>query len=245
MKIRVITLCGKMAAAIFMASIALFSAQTHATTLSFVEIVKDGGPNLSGQLSADVIQTATGAKFVFRNDVGIDSSVAGVFFDIGTSNIEDIYFSAADSSLTGVDFKPIMNPTLPEGNTLNPAFDANFGERKDGSAANGIDNGGEFAGFLVALGSGFSFQNLISDIWDGTFRVGLHVISIASEPDGTGSYDGSDAYVNAVPVPAAAWLFGSALFGFVVTHRRKKSPSALAQSKQLKIMKRPTEYSAK
>lgn len=224
MKIHVTTLFRKIAAAIFVASIALFSAQTHATTLSFVEVVKDGGPNLSGQLSAEITQIASGAKFVFKNAVGFDSSIAGIFFDIGTSNIDTINFSAADSSLTGVDFKPITNPTLPEGGTLNPEFVASFGEKKDGSASNGIDADGEFAGFLVALGGGFSFQNLISDIWAGTFRVGLHVISIASEPDGAdGGFGGSDAYVNAVPVPAAAWLFGSALFGFVVARRRKQS----------------------
>jgi hypothetical protein len=31
------------------------------------------------------------------------------------------------------------------------------------------------------------------------------------------------AYVSAVPLPAAAWLFGSALFGFMMAAKRRKA----------------------
>ena len=210
--------------ALFIALSMMFVMSVNATTLSFSEIVADGGPNLSTQLSAEVSAITNGALFTFKNDVGYDSSITSVFFDVGTSDIASIGFSAADSSTTGVDFKPITNPTLPEGNTI--SFDADFGSTKDGANANGVDAAGEYAGFIVLFGaSGFDYGDLLTDILSGSFRTGLHLTSIALEPDSNGGLDGSDGYisnVNVVPVPAAAWLFGTALFGFFATSIRKK-----------------------
>lgn len=208
--------------AVLLTAVLLFSTPfAQAVTLSFVEIVDDGGPNLSGQLSLDVTSFMSDVLFTFRNDVGFDSSITSVFFDIGSSDVTGISFSAANSSLTGVLFKEITNPTLPEGNTLTTVFDADFGETKDGPNTNGVDATGEFAGFLGTFGMGFSFDDLIADILSGTFRFGLHVTSIELESDGEG-FDGSDSYINVVPIPAAAWLFGSAIFGFFVASKRRK-----------------------
>lgn len=246
----------------------------HALTLNFVEIVDDGGPDLSSQLSASITDIGVGAQFTFFNNVGLNSSITGVFFDVGSADIGGIQFSNS-ASHSGVDFKQATNPNLAEGNTLARAFNADFGMVKDGSNANGVDASNEYAHFLVSFGEDYSFDALLSAISTGAFRVGLHVTSIVLEPDssssssssGSGGHhgrkkhgrhgddddedededheyedheydygDGSDAYisqipplpnVSTVPVPAAAWLFGSALFGFVVAHRRKKSPSTV------------------
>ena len=207
--------------ALFAALSMMFVMSANATTLSFTEIVDDGGPDLSSQLSAEVSAITDGALFTFTNDVGFDSSITSVFFDVGTADIASVDFSAADSSATGVNFKPITNPNLPEGNTI--SFDADFGGTKDGSNADGVDAAGEYAGFIVLFGaSGFDYADLIADILSGSFRTGLHLTSIALEPDDEGGLDGSDGYVNVVPLPAAAWLFGTALFGFFAASRRKK-----------------------
>jgi hypothetical protein len=45
--------------------------------------------------------------------------------------------------------------------------------------------------------------------------------SVVDSPYRLYSFDGSTATVSAVPVPAAAWLFGSALAGLTVIRRRK------------------------
>jgi len=219
------TLLSKIGSVILLSAVlAITTPVVQASTLSFTEMVDDGGPNLSGQLSATVTQIMDGAEFKFYNNVGFDSSITGVFFDIGSSNIAGIEFSL-DNSSSGVDFKAKNNPTLPEGNTLTTEFDADYGETKDGPNTNGVDEGGEYASFLVAFGTGFQFDTLITAISDGVFRVGLHVTSIALEPNSLGGEpaDGSDAYINVstVPVPAAAWLFGSALLGLFATRRRK------------------------
>lgn len=242
----------------------------HALTLNFVEIVDDGGPNLSSQLSASITDIGVGAQFTFFNNVGLNSSITGVFFDVGSADIGGIQFSNGASS-SGVDFKRARNPNLPEGNTLAESFNTDFGMVKEGSNANGVDASDEYARFLVSFNEDYSFETLLSAISTGAFRVGLHVTSIALElnsitssssksgghhgrkkhgrhgdddddedddndhDDGDHEYDyadGSDAYINVatvstVPVPAAAWLFGSVLFGFVVAHRRKKSLAAV------------------
>jgi hypothetical protein len=54
----------------------------------------------------------------------------------------------------------------------------------------------------------------------GTGRDGT-VASVVDEALLQYSFDGSNVSVSAVPVPAAAWLFGSALAGLTVVRRRK------------------------
>ena len=207
----------------------------QATTVSITEIVNDGGPNLSEQLSVDVTNLGSnnvGFRFFNGRDgeTTVDSIIGGIFFDIGSSNVLDIVYSATNSS-DGVLFTATRGtPNLPEGEQLEPEFtdDAGFKFGHDNDIAQGNGTGvndanagtAEFAGFVASLGSGFSFNRLISNIISGDFRIGLHVISI----EGEGSDAGSDSYISTVPVPAAAWLFGSALFGIVVpgVRRRKK-----------------------
>ena len=202
-----------------------------AMTLSFTEIVNDGGPDLSEQLSVDVTDLGSNnVGFTFFNgrdgESTVDSTIAGIFFDVGSSNVMDIVYSDANSS-DGVLFTSVHGtPNLPEGELLDPAFtdDAGFKFGHDSTIKGhdgGVDdaNGGtaEFASFIATFGGSFVFNDLIANIFSRDFRLGLHVISI----EGEGSDAGSDSYVNAVPVPAAAWLFGSALLGLIATRRRK------------------------
>jgi len=208
----------------------------QATTLSFTEIVNDGGPDLSSQLAVDVTNLGSNnVGFTFFNgrdaQVTIDSIIGGIFFDVGSSNVSSISYSAPNSS-DGVLFTAITGQaSLPEGNTLDPAFtnDAGykFGHDKNIATGNGtgVDdaNGGsaEFASFIATFDGNFLFNDLINNLFSGDFRLGLHVISIEDEPDGDADSGGSDAYVtvSTVPVPAAAWLFGSALLGLFATRR--------------------------
>ena len=257
--------------ALFAALSMMVVASVNATTLSFTEIVDDGGPDLSSQLSASITDIGVGAQFTFFNNVGFNSSITGVFFDVGSADIGGIQFSNSASS-SGVDFKDVRRPNLAEGNTLSRKFNADFGMVKDGSNAKGVDTSDEYARFIVSFDEDYSFDALLSAISAGVFRVGLHVTSIALELDSISSssrsgghhgkkkkkyghygddhdndddeedghdydnWDGSDAYisqvpnVSTVPVPAAAWLFGSALFGLIALGRRKESENAYKKS---------------
>lgn len=63
-----------------------------------------------------------------------------------------------------------------------------------------------------------SFEGLISVLVEGRIRLGLHT-------QGMGLTAPSVLHVaqpNAVPLPAAAWLFASALLGFIVVASRRK-----------------------
>lgn len=82
----------------------------------------------------------------------------------------------------------------------------------------GLNTADESAGLLGFLAGAGSFDGLIAALAEGRFRVGLHA-------QGIGLAGQSVAYINQsspVPLPAAAWLFASALFGFIVVASRRK-----------------------
>jgi len=83
---------------------------------------------------------------------------------------------------------------------------------------NGVNALGEWVSFLGPCANASSFNRLIAALANGQFRVGRHV-------QGIGLAGTANSYINqrsAVPLPAAAWLFSSALFGFIVFANRRK-----------------------
>lgn len=83
---------------------------------------------------------------------------------------------------------------------------------------NGVNALGEWVSVLGPCANASSFNSLIAALANGQFRVGRHV-------QGIGLAGTANAYINqrsAVPLPAAAWLFSSALFGFIVFANRRK-----------------------
>ena len=67
-------------------------------------------------------------------------------------------------------------------------------------------------------GGAGSFDGLVAAFVDGRFKAGQHVQSAAM----TGQSSSSITQSTPVPLPAAAWLFASALLGFVVVASRRK-----------------------
>ncbi|ALI03461.1 MULTISPECIES: hypothetical protein [Pseudomonas] len=83
---------------------------------------------------------------------------------------------------------------------------------------NGVNALGEWVSFLGPCANTSSFKSLIAALANGQFRVGRHV-------QGIGLAGTANSYINqrsTVPLPAAAWLFSSALFGFIVFANRRK-----------------------
>jgi len=225
---------------------------SQAATLSFEKISANNNVDLTGQLSVDVTAIGdTAVELTFWNAVGEDSSVTDIYFDLGladnaildSSSVFSSISIVADSDgfgtagytresslldLTNVDFNEgAKTAVLPGGNGQPISFTSNY----DAGAKNvkkGLDNGGEFVTFLATLGSG-SYESFIAGIADGRYRIGLKVQSIALACDYTDldeCPEDSSSYMTppgVVPVPAAAWLFGTALFGFFATSRRKKN----------------------
>ncbi len=105
------------------------------------------------------------------------------------------------------------------GGTVNNG-DSNYGantdqffnvQNKDAQEQFSLDNFNSATGFDVtaALGETLNFAGLADN---GTFT-----------PYGTWTFDGTTIEFSAIPVPAAAWLFGSALLGLAGAARRRKA----------------------
>jgi len=215
-----ITMNQKILSIILMSVMFLFISNiSQATTLSFSNITNNSTIQLSDQLSVVVSEASSGVEFTLLNDVGIASSITDVYFDLGTNTDLFSNFTISDMS-SGVSFDLAPHPeNLPAGETIN--FYSDFGGDSTSPATleNGVNATGEYITFLASLGSGWlGYDNFINNIFDGDFRIGMHIQGI----DGAGSED-SDSYVNAVPVPAAAWLFGTALLGFFTASKRRKN----------------------
>ena len=61
---------------------------SHATTLSFEKITNNNNVDLTGQLSVDVNSFGTtDVEFTFYNNVGLDSSLTDIYFDLGSNPI--------------------------------------------------------------------------------------------------------------------------------------------------------------
>jgi hypothetical protein len=217
-----------LAAAALTAGLAL-SGAASAVSVGFSNITNNvGNPDLSSQLLMDVsagtsVAGESGVLFKFTNNVGIASSITQIYFDFGvaptfvlgsmsiSSSENDVKFSMTDPNGSSW-------PNVPGGSSITPNFTADVGLGADADSPpskNGINDAADSLTLFALLNPG-SFQNLLDALNAGTFRVAMHVQAI-------GSNDGSDSYVNTVPLPAAAWLFGSALLGFVSFSVRRKA----------------------
>jgi hypothetical protein len=203
----------------------LASTAVLATTYSFTQITSNGNTDVSSQLSVDVTASGSNVLFTFYNAVGLSSSVTDIYFDYGNTNFfsslsNDILGATGDSA--GVSFSDGASPpVLPAGNNVDPDFVVSFAADSDApTAPNGVDAASEYVSLLGTTLAGITFADVLAGIDSGNFRIGLHVQSI----DQVGGGDESESYVNtvnAVPIPAAGWLFGSALLAFMGLSRRK------------------------
>ena len=203
---------------------------SHATTLSFEKITNNNNVDLTGQLSVDVNSiSTTDVEFTFYNNVGLDSSLTDIYFDLGSNSIFSGISITNDSD--GIDiyddvyFKDGAKTSVLPGANGNPL---NFTSEYDAGAKNvkkGLDQGGEWVTFLAILGDNFTYADLMSGLFDGTYRIGVKLQSIGDAcPTGVDdcANDSSTYMVSTVPIPAAGILFATALFGAGLLGRRKK-----------------------
>lgn len=184
--------------------------------LEFERLSYNAPVDYSDQYSVELNDLGGGnVSFTVLNAYELESSITGVYFQYGDTDLNVTGFTDSDGVFgTDVDFSSPGSPNhLPGGDAYfdNPA---DYGAHTNGIKP-GVDSSTEYITFLANLGT-TSYQSLLDAINEGTFRIGLHVQGIL--PDGQ---DWSDAY-STVPVPAAAWLFGTALIGFMATSRRRK-----------------------
>jgi len=172
------------------------------------------------QLSVDVTAGGSGLTlFTFTNVGGLQSTITDIYFDWG--NMSGLTFDSY-SSTGEVNFDHFANPADLSGGQ-NIAFSADWSTdaaSPAGTGKNGIDNftGTGVQDSLTIAFTGLAFENILSALDNGTYRIGLHVQGLA---DGE-----SESYVNGggtspVPEPATMLLFGTGVAGLAGFARKK------------------------
>lgn len=198
------------------------SAPLHAAmqSFSFYKLTNNNVEDLAGQLSITVWDSAgantefglsllsTEVLFTVHNAVGIASNIAEVYFDDGLLGPSTVINSLG--GFTDFDGGGASPGNLPGGNTATPAFIATSEFSADvnpGPPSRGVNESADILGIVLGLGSFADYNAIIGAVNTGDLRFGYHIRSI-------GSAGGSDSYINTVvPLPAALWLFLSALLG--------------------------------
>lgn len=98
----------------------------------------------------------------------------------------------------------------------NYSSDANVKSRGFTSAY--VNSSGERVSFLDLWANASAFDGLLAALARNDFRDGRYIQAINRQ----GVLDSYASRLNPVPLPAAAWLFASALFGFVIVANRRK-----------------------
>ena len=172
----------------------------------------------AAQVSVNVTNAGGGqVLFSFSDSGPAASSITDVYFDDGS--LLAIASIINDLVLPGiVDFSQDASPpNLPAGNTVSPPFVVTAGFSADSNPPtqpNGV-NPGESLGIQFSLQAGQTYADLLSDLGDGTLRIGIHVQGYAS--------GGSESFVNhPLPEPATFGLLGLGL-GALVSARLRRS----------------------
>jgi hypothetical protein len=191
-------------------------AQAASQTFGFYQITSNDVNNvglIEPQLFVDVSDDSLVGQILFtiRNEGPYQSSIAGIYFDDGTLlGISQIFDSPDD-----VDFVHGASPgDLPSGENLNPDFEATVSFNLGAASPppkKGV-NPGEEVSILFDLIGGQDFDDVINAIFDGSLRIGMHVISIHEDQN-------SESFVN---TPEPATLGFLALGSLVILLRKRR-----------------------
>lgn len=199
------------------------TAEAATYSFDFDRITANSPTDASGQLSVVADDFGTVVKFTFSVLAGsqMNASIAEIYFsDLGGifAPPPAILFESGVKYVAGS-----ANPgELPGANNATPDFVTTTGLLADNVSQGGDGNANAIQiNDLLILGltfnSGFDFADLLGDIEDGDFRIGLHVRSLQNGQ--------SDSFVStaAIPLPAAGWALLMALGGLGLAARRRRA----------------------
>ncbi|MDP3088404.1 MAG: VPLPA-CTERM sorting domain-containing protein [Methylotenera sp.] len=211
---------------LIIAPLMLAASLANAYTYGFDRITSNANTNIANQLSLNVTESGGNVLFKISNTGSVESVITGVYFDFGTTTFflkpDGINWSASNSTTwnAGTNAVVLFSDKDSGGNLIGPAFNVDDWADADSPGPKKGVGIGEFAGFLGTYAPDGNYVSLINALDSGLFRIGLHVQAIGQDSD---KFINSTQAPNPVPLPAAAWLFGSALLGFAtLSNRRKK-----------------------
>lgn len=217
---------------LFLVQMLIGSTAAVATTYNFTGL-SISQQNLSNQLFVDVT-AGTGVDtgsvlFKVTNLVGISSNVAEIYFDTDSGTSANRFFTGISilsqsgtsfGASTAVDFSAGANPPDLPGRPS--TFESDFAFDNGNNNVGGLNEAEDFIIFKGVLGGISTYNDVLNALNTNDFEIGLHIRSI---PGVNGAMSSSDSYItggaiSAVPLPAAGWLFGSALIGLMGLRRK-------------------------
>lgn len=193
---------GKTISRVVLGAALLFSAASHASTYVFGDYLSGDGPTDTLNFAALTVVDESGGDWTFTLSVyGLDSFGNDSFVGALAVGNED-----ETANVTGVtDWADVKDVTYSSGS--GPGGSSSYLFRFDiGSGGNSND--------LNRLTNNESVTWTVSDL-TGFSLLALHVQGIGDLAQDSGWYDSNETLVppSVIPLPPAAWLFGSALAG--------------------------------
>ena len=149
------------------------------------------------EITVSITETENGVRFEFHNDSTSEFTINKLYFEDGVlADVSSMDFG--DGTFFELDENTAQ---LPGGNTLTPSFETAYSfDSGPPTEDNGIDPG-QWSAVIFNTDSETGLEDLLCQIYDGSFRVGVHVSGISSRLS-------ASAINTTIPEPATLLLLG-------------------------------------